>query len=409
MLALTALVAVFSALLRRQSDTDLRLWLVGWVLIVIHFIAKLPDDAHQTDLLSAITIWTLELGGYAFMWAALLGRRFSREAIPYAVALAVPQLIYSSLANWNVEDVRPYAVLAIVGAVFPIAMMARARSPRLGRAIGIGACLVLCVALLVNLAVSSDRGGGISIILTWIYIAAAIACAMSFRRKHTGVLTVILGFVAWALVFPISWALQIYDPKLHIDDAAWNIPKYIVAIGIIVTMLEEQMVRAHHLALHDPLTGLANRRMLDRRLDDSLQRARKNGTQFALLAIDLDDFKSVNDILGHRAGDDFLRVVGERLARHSCGGSLCVRYGGDEFIVLADDVGGRHDAERIATDVVASITQSLTLCGREIVPSASIGIAVFPDDGSAPDELHAASDRAMYAAKQSRQRRASIA
>jgi len=166
------------------------------------------------------------------------------------------------------------------------------------------------------------------------------------------------------------------------------------------TRLEEQL---RHEAFHDPLTGLANRALFADRVAHALTRRRRPDDRAAVLFIDLDDFKVVNDSLGHAAGDSLLTAVAERLRACLRGADTAARLGGDEFGVLLED-SGEHEATEIADRVLAALRQPFTLEARQVYAQASIGIAMQPlgiSAGSAttPDELLRNADAAMYTAK----------
>jgi diguanylate cyclase (GGDEF)-like protein len=260
------------------------------------------------------------------------------------------------------------------------------------RMLAIFSCAALGASLLLVVGIDSDPSDGINNILTWLYLSAGV---LQWRRAHritAGAVTTIGGFIAWGLVFPAGFVMDTWLPHIHIDDTAYNIPKYIVAIGIILTLLEEQMERSLFLAKHDDLTGLPNRRMLEERLTGALERAQRSGTKIALLTIDLDRFKLINDSFGHSAGDGFLCDVAARFAARVRKIDTCARFGGDEFVVLA-------------LDLLATLDEPMRV-GAQFVPAeASIGIAVFPDDGLDAETLYAVSDAKMYASKHSRRRR----
>lgn len=159
---------------------------------------------------------------------------------------------------------------------------------------------------------------------------------------------------------------------------------------------EQQMAYA---AFHDPLTGLANRRQLDRLLQDSMQRTQQAGTrETALLFIDLDNFKHVNDNYGHKSGDFLLIEIAKRLQQCLRPGDHIARFGGDEFVVLLDDLACLDDAQRVAQRMLDSLSAALRINGHLLSVSASIGITVLPH-GTPTSELLQAADLALYQAK----------
>jgi diguanylate cyclase (GGDEF)-like protein len=404
LLALSALVAVFASLLPRKPDSDLRLWLVGWALIVLHFGAKMSDASGENVVASIITLGSLQLAGLSFMWAAV-SRRVTPDGFLGFCSLAVPQLAYMVLGVFNVNSNGLYLAVAVAIVIVPVIVLGRViRTSAADRLLAALACLLLGVSLLVIIRFDSDPSDGINNILTWLYLGAAILFWRRFRRTTAGVLTLVFGFIAWGLVFPIGAALDTWAPHVHIDDAAYNIPKYIVAIGIILSLLEEQMERSTYLSLHDDLTGLPNRRLFEDRLVSALARARRTGTRLAMLSIDLDHFKVVNDSFGHHAGDEFLRVVAQRFAKRIRSTDTCARLGGDEFIVIADQVANRDDAEDLARDLLATLAEPIRLRGEDVTAFASIGIALFPDDGEDAESLRTASDGALYVMKRKNRR-----
>lgn len=399
LVALTALVAVFASLLPRKPDSDLRLWLGGWVLIVLHFGAKLVDPTDSNGFLDFITTGSLQLAGLCFLWAAV-SRRVTLDGFLGFCSLAVPQLAYTALGDLNVQSDGAYIAVAIAIVIVPTLVLGRVvRSNATDRLLASLACLLLGVSLLIVIHFDHDPSDGLNNILTWLYLGAGILHWRRYRRATTGSLTIVLGFFAWGLVFPVGVALATWAPNIHIDDTAYNIPKYIVAIGIILTLLEEQMERTVYLSLHDDLTGLPNRRLFEDRLRSALARARRSGSSFAMLSIDMDRFKAVNDSFGHSAGDEFLRTVAQRFAKRVRATDTCARLGGDEFIVIADSVEGRAEAESLADDLLATLDEPIRLRGEIVFAHASVGIAMFPDDGGDVEALRTASDSALYVMK----------
>lgn len=156
-----------------------------------------------------------------------------------------------------------------------------------------------------------------------------------------------------------------------------------------------------HQALADELTGLPNRRLLSDRLAQSLAAARREGTTFAFLYIDLDGFKLVNDSLGHATGDRLLADVGGRLKARTREADTLARIGGDEFAVILNRIDSRDDAQRVAEQLLQSLAAPFQVDGHEITIGASIGISIFPGTASENDDLLQQADSAMYAAKRS--------
>jgi diguanylate cyclase (GGDEF)-like protein len=167
----------------------------------------------------------------------------------------------------------------------------------------------------------------------------------------------------------------------------------------ILTDLASARQREHYLAMHDSLTGLSNRSSFLDHLRRTLGYSARHQKRAAVLFLDLDRFKSINDTLGHPVGDDLLKVVAERLARSLRQTDLVARLGGDEFLIALPDLEREHDAARVACKLVNVLSRPAQLGDREYRISASVGIALFPRDGADADVLIRNADTAMYHAK----------
>lgn len=154
-----------------------------------------------------------------------------------------------------------------------------------------------------------------------------------------------------------------------------------------------------HLALNDSLTGLPNRMHQRQHLLQAMRRAEQGGERVVLALLDLNGFKSVNDTLGHAAGDALLVQVGRRLRETLMTSDLVARMGGDEFTVVLTDLGSPQGAEVAMRRVQRAFTEPFVVAGQAVQVNWSIGMAVFPDDTVAPDELFRLADQAMYTAK----------
>jgi diguanylate cyclase (GGDEF)-like protein len=154
-----------------------------------------------------------------------------------------------------------------------------------------------------------------------------------------------------------------------------------------------------NIAFHDQLTGLANRNLFRQRVANALGNCRRRGDAFAVLLLDMDRFKSVNDALGHDAGDAFLQQVAERLRESTRETDTVARLGGDEFAVIATGIGSPSDLVLILERILTSIRRPIELSGTRLNPTTSIGAALYPISGEDSDALLAAADAAMYVAK----------
>ena len=209
------------------------------------------------------------------------------------------------------------------------------------------------------------------------------------------------------------WAMPIIAPKGETlgvfavypcttgspSDQDRQLLERIAHLASIAVERNRQMERIRYLAMHDPLTGLANRSLLNEHLSQTVHRAEREQHQFALLFIDLDGFKQVNDQHGHDAGDDLLKVMASRLTQQLRGSDICARIGGDEFVVILETLSSPDAAEGVALKVLRSLSEPVVRGNLELMVSASIGLAIFPDDATSADGLLTQADDAMYKAK----------
>jgi len=154
-------------------------------------------------------------------------------------------------------------------------------------------------------------------------------------------------------------------------------------------------------ASYDNLTGLPNRLLLNESLEKNIAKAKRDNNKLAILFIDLDNFKPVNDSLGHKAGDKVLKEVAKRLKNCIRASDTAARYSGDEFIILLQDVDDGSGSLPVAEQVIHSINQPINIDGLEVFCGASIGVAIYPEDGETGESLICNADQAMYVAKES--------
>lgn len=163
--------------------------------------------------------------------------------------------------------------------------------------------------------------------------------------------------------------------------------------------LAQKAGRVRHAAYHDELTGLANRSLLLDRFNQAVAQAARQGRQVALLFLDLDGFKSINDRLAHAAGDTLLQQVAGRLAACIRAGDTACRYGGDEFVIMLPEVAGHESVATVAEKIRTQLAAPYAVDGGTITVTASIGTAVYPVDGLDFSDLIQLSDVGMYRAK----------
>lgn len=180
------------------------------------------------------------------------------------------------------------------------------------------------------------------------------------------------------------------------------IPNTGVSVASIEDITERKQTeeQLRHQAFHDGLTGLPNRQLLQDRLEHAVEAARRDGHQIAVLLMDLDRFKDVNDALGHSAGDRLLKLVAERLKEAVRRSDTVARLGGDEFVLVANGPDGRDAGDLVARHVQNFFSQPFDLDGRSLHIRFSIGVALFPDHGETPEVLLKSADLAMYHAKE---------
>ncbi|MGM0985162.1 MAG: diguanylate cyclase domain-containing protein [Pseudomonadota bacterium] len=183
-----------------------------------------------------------------------------------------------------------------------------------------------------------------------------------------------------------------------VRDTGGNLLRHIhIFNDVTAQKAAEEVVR--HQALHDELTGLPNRAQMEQQLERAIQMARLADRQLAVLFLDLDHFKEVNDTLGHQAGDTLLQAVSERLQANLRAEDMLARLGGDEFVIMLSPINSADSAAKVASNVVAALTTPFTIDGTPVTIGVSAGIALYPSDVSEGESLLRAADSAMYRAK----------
>lgn len=410
------LLGISYVLIQQEKEERLRYWTVGWGLIFLHaalfmlFPQALPFDAIARATLMA-SAQAFALAAY-FRTSPVVRRSqlFPRMGLTFMLnlAFAVASAVYLDLRPG--EEVRwPFYLLIGASAVSALWLAAIDRASVDWRLRASVPLVIGVYALQAWLLHSYGILMASQWLMCWMYLAVAYFFLRPIAKPTVGVAFTALSFVLWGLVFPVYSLLMLYAPDVsnHIESEVWNLPKFLAAASMILALLEERVTIARRLALHDELTGLPNRRLYVDRFEQAVARAARNGSRLAILALDLNKFKLVNDTLGHQAGDDLLRATSERFRSVLRDADTLARTGGDEFTVILDSVRTRAEADMVSNALQRSLDAAIALEGHEYSASASIGVAIYPDDGTTLTQLRAVADERMYVRKQERRAQAS--
>lgn len=190
---------------------------------------------------------------------------------------------------------------------------------------------------------------------------------------------------------------EIFPMRLSVTEVKRGTDRLFIGLVSDISSEEAARERIEFLALHDALTGLPNRAQFNTRLEALC--AQPGNALHAVLFIDLDGFKPINDTLGHEAGDEALRIAAQRLRHDLAAGDFVARLGGDEFVTVCHNIASHDAAITIGKRLLSAISQPMTLLGKNCVMGASIGIALLSEQGCAASDILTAADHAMYAAK----------
>ncbi len=344
---------------------------------------------------------SLVWAGVIFMWACVPYRNDYSSRWMLGLLLGTNTL-YLGLLNFARAGSWVFAPSALLLGLAPLAL-ATGTLGRKNHPLRWSVASLYCGLAAFLLAVENQPNNGQDLALNAVFFTVYFGCGIHFwytyRRATTGALITIAGFLAWAMVFVAGPGINTYFPYLHPESEIYNLPKYVVAVGMILLLLESQIEHNKYLALHDELTGLPNRRLFQDRLAGALERAHRSGKQAALLLVDLDHFKEVNDTSGHHVGDLLLKRAGEIFLGRVRRSDTVARTGGDEFSVILEEPTSRVDAEIVGQSLIQLLNQPFELDGHRVRIGASVGIAVYPEDALSAEALCIAADRRMYTEK----------
>ena len=526
-LIIGSLVVLFASTYRKRATFTVRCWSIGWLLVLVHFAALLPHpkSAGAQTAWQSISLAALIACGILFLLptgSKKLARTFKNLAVPLLAAMTSTIFIVMDLMS--VKNPVPYFACLAAGELAMMVYVFRFHAEH-RRTLAMLVVSILAGTCWLSWTIAHGlEDVGISAILAQLYLTVAVVYLHEFRRISAGMLTVSIGLFAWAAVFPAGEFCD-HIGLLNINGELWNIPKYFVAFGMMLTLLEDEIsaasaasknfrllfegnphpmwmydrntlafdsvneaavkhygytreqflkmtladirptediatvkkelqeaepaqpltgpwrhqrrdgsfvqvdIACHHLesdgrplafslmqdvterqkmheqlvhqANHDILTGLPNRALLETRIQQTLAHAQRHGRKAALLCLDVDRFKQINDTYGHTVGDECLKEIAKRLASRVRPLDTVARAGGEEFSLLLHEIVDLSDAEQVAADLLEALKVPFVAEGFSIEFSASIGIAVYPKDGQGHEILWRNADTAMYRAKHS--------
>lgn len=519
-------VLVFGSIYRTRPSARLRYWIVGWLFIILHFGVLLtnPTTEFWNDFGTALIPGTLLLGAVCFLLAATRVKLGPSRTLLTLSLISGPPLVFIFAAAFNVQSKALFVGLSLL---FSLTTITVARSLWSRYRLVVPVTIVsaaVTLAWAVYAVLHGDALTGAYAFLTQLYLINAVLYWQDFQRWTLGVFTAVGGLVAWAIVFPCATAIAAFAPHLHLSPELWNLPKFFVEFGMILTLLEQEILTASrqreeyrvlfdsnphpmwifdkntleflkvnesavahygyseaeflsmtirdirpieelprleahlrsrltrsispgwthikkdgsriqadvashaiqfngrdarfslvqdvterqqlhdqlvHQANHDILTGLPNRLLLRDRLEQTLVSAARRQEKAAVICLDLDRFKQINDTYGHHVGDDCLKHLAELLRSRLRAIDTVARSGGEEFAVVLGGLTQAADAGHVAQTLVEAIRQPFEMDGYSLELAASLGIAIYPDDGTDSDSLWRAADAAMYRAKNS--------
>ena len=398
--AVALLTCAFASVARRGETPVSKLWLTGWLLIALHFTVfmflSFPEPIGSLSM--DIGLAALADAGVLFMYASVPYRR-ERSSQWMLISLLTTNTLYFFILNASPKLDWALTPAAIAFGALPLGL-ALYMAPKFNHALRWMVVSLYSALSVYLLAVQRLPGNGADLATDGVLFAVYFGCCLHiwycYRRMTAGALITIFGFLTWAGVFVVAPLMDAFRPAIRVEDEVWNLPKYVVAVGMILLLLEDQLEHNKFLALHDELTNLPNRRLFQDRLAHALERARRAGTSAALLVVDLDEFKQVNDTLGHHVGDLLLQKVAEIFTNRVRATDTVARTGGDEFSVILEGAADRAVAGQVAESILRNLNQPIEVKGQMVLVGASVGVAVFPEDASDMESLCIAADLRMY-------------
>jgi diguanylate cyclase (GGDEF)-like protein len=404
--ALAILVVILVLLRRRHRDARADAWLLGLSFTLIESVAHTfyAPQGVPDRVLHVIVLDCYLLAGLVFVWAAGDQGLNQRVRFFYLALNGLSLLSLTSIYGWNLRYASVYVPAVVIGAIVGVASsLFLRRNWRYA---------LMCLVGWGSIGVLVSRGNFRAAVywsLGCVYAIAALHFLRRLQSKSTGRLAIVTGFSIWALFFfTHPWVMDHYAANADIASHVWNMQKSLISIGMILVMLEEQVSNNEWLALHDELTGLPNRRLFAAKLTQAIEYSDRRGSSLALVVLDVNNFKTINDTLGHVAGDQVLREMANTLRKSIRATDTVARLGGDEFIIVATDMVNEGSVERFTDSLRSAIERPITINDQAMVVGASFGFAIYPRDAKEATKLLRLADQRMYQLKRRAARPAQI-
>ncbi|MBN9614013.1 MAG: hypothetical protein BGO25_07750 [Acidobacteriales bacterium 59-55] len=395
--ALAILIALFLLLRRRHPQQQADIWLLGLLITLVESSAHIFYNKHGMPgrSLHVIVIDCYLIAGAVFTWDAGNHPLPRRTRFLYLTLNALPLLAVNTLYGLHVYIPNAYYPAVAAGLLIAGASTLYLRRTWLVTMLHLAGWLVIGY-----LVYDHEFRKAVYWSLGAVYAVAAVKFQRRLPGKSTGRLAILTGFYIWALCFFVHPFIVTYRDYADIASHVWNMQKALISLGMILVMLEEQVSNNQWLALHDDLTGLPNRRSFEDHLNHTLERCRRRKGSLALLLLDLDGFKRINDSLGHQAGDQVLRAVANNLRGNLSAANTLARLGGDEFTLVATDLEDRRAVDYLLDAIREAVERPLSIDGQSLSVTASLGVAIYPDDADNATHLLRIADQRMYKLKQ---------
>jgi diguanylate cyclase (GGDEF)-like protein len=374
----------FATALERNSTSLERSQAPGWMDDVRHNLSLLKDDTRQLAALYDAATPSLDaFQSNAQALEASLQSLAQSARVREARAVSARAPRHPQVAPRELAQLQTVQVSAVRKALPALTVAAPSPSPHTRVRLIIGALSVAVLLLVFVVSAATVRS-----------IARPIRAFMKVtERLATGDLQVRFARSGVRELDVLAQAFNRMAEKLAVAQAVTLEHQAHLEFSV-----HERTRELQHLALHDPLTGLPNRRQLLSHLEASLREAEAAGSPVAVFFLDLDNFKNLNDSMGHAFGDQVLRAVAERL-REASGAGFAARLGGDEFTVICEGDSAQEMLSNIGEQLVAAFQKPLVIEGRELLVSASVGVSVYPQHERDPGALMRAADAALFQAK----------